>query len=363
MSSLEIKPEEFEIWSNSGKEKQGLPWLLKRLLQASSPYDVLEYDIQTGNNTFVRGFDGYTVSTREVRKIPKGKTIWEFGTQKQALNKKMRNDCAKRLIALRKQAREYNFRFVTTRNWPSGKEEAEKLNKNNRWQSTDCYTREDIVDWMNEIPWVCQTFREEFDFPFSDNIISAYSLYKNYRHKNGVWGKTDKLVPDEFIISNRHKYSEYIANWILDDKPGFKYIKILFEDFEEAKYFVIVSIAYVLATQNIDFFDSPISDKVLWFEEDINKINPSRFGTQHTLIVPSTHIAQAVRLSQETETKIIIVLSKQNGDSNDSHQKLPSLWKDTETKKDDPEIPMFDSDLSINCLLKHELILEEDIKK
>ena len=62
MNTREITAEDFETWINPGmgEEKLGAPWLLQKLISASSPEDVYEFDIQTGNRTFFRGVDGYT---------------------------------------------------------------------------------------------------------------------------------------------------------------------------------------------------------------------------------------------------------------------------------------------------------------
>lgn len=113
---------ELERWAQTKNSEVDLPGLVSDLIRASVN-DISDIRFPSGDKGQVRGFDGVLVCQTGKGFVPKGKSIWEFGTS-QDYKTKASGDFEKRSGEVPPEVqRENTYVFVSPWTWDSSKKD------------------------------------------------------------------------------------------------------------------------------------------------------------------------------------------------------------------------------------------------
>jgi len=138
---------DLEKWTASPTAKPELPGLVADLIRASSPA-ITAIRFPTGAKGQVRGFDGVLESDVAGLNIPEGKSIWEFGTEKDYRGK------AEDDLEKRKDSADADTTFfcVSPLTWDKGKKELQtwesEQTKNYGWKKVIFLDGAKLEDWL-----------------------------------------------------------------------------------------------------------------------------------------------------------------------------------------------------------------------
>src|ERR1044072_5004704 len=112
-----INSTDIEAWSNRRTSQDQLPKLLRRLIKATAK-NISSISIRADEGVQLEGFDGILEVEPGNEFVPFGKSVWEFGTNKQ-VKTKADDDYEKRKENLPDDIvpAETTFVFVTPRRW------------------------------------------------------------------------------------------------------------------------------------------------------------------------------------------------------------------------------------------------------
>ncbi len=145
---------------NKKKFEQLLPAIVKRLILASNS-SVTEQRFPSGDDIWAPGYDGIVNCEIASDYVCKGKSVWEFGTNEDALSK-LNGDYAKRTRnSLGVNREETGFYLVIPKIWAYSIPLTEWTSQHDDWAFTKVYDAVTLSDWINSEPVVCAWLLEE----------------------------------------------------------------------------------------------------------------------------------------------------------------------------------------------------------
>ena len=249
-----INPRKFEelIANNKKKSESILPELIKRLI-ISGCNQISSIRIPDKDDIWAPGYDGVIEVGSQTEYVNSGKSVWEFGTTGNGLNK-INSDYQKRTDSpLGIKTDEATFYLVTPYIWAHRVSitewEAEK-NSQKKWRQVRVYDASILVDWINSEPSVLAWF------------IEQYSLYNiSFSTVSGAWNsfsnKTNPKMTSNFFIA---QCQMQVAQFLECCKNN-TVIRVRAETTLEAQGFVLSSLL-----QDKDFAENciVINDKVTY---------------------------------------------------------------------------------------------------
>ena len=147
---LEIKSITIESWASTGlKPRQRLAVLL-RLLVNSTGMQLSRVSFPGNDDSEVPGADGEVESGEATPWIPHGRSVWEFGVNKD-IKGKADGDFAKSVKALDATERKaITFVFVTPRRWSGKAEWAKAQKKKKLWKDVRALDASDLEQWLEQ---------------------------------------------------------------------------------------------------------------------------------------------------------------------------------------------------------------------
>ena len=107
-----ITATDLKQWADTNSCRLYLPLLIRKLIRATVP-SVESLSIPCGDSTHLPGWDGIVMSQSNIHNVPKGKSVWEFGCDKD-YKQKAKGDLLKRTEDSRgEEIKEITFVFVT----------------------------------------------------------------------------------------------------------------------------------------------------------------------------------------------------------------------------------------------------------
>ena len=155
-----IRQERIEEWASSIKARDRLPVLL-RILVHSTGAGLVRVDFPGNESSQTPGWDGVVMASEDSPWIPKGRSYWECGCNKDP-GTKARKDYAKRTKGMPRDERaECMFVFVTPRRWSSKRAWVEAKQKLGHWGDVRAYDADDLEQWLEQSIRATAWFAEE----------------------------------------------------------------------------------------------------------------------------------------------------------------------------------------------------------
>jgi hypothetical protein len=132
-----------ENWADTTFSKAALPYLISRLVRATTPAST-KANLPSGSATYIGGWDGIVNCESETAYVPKGTSLWEFGTD---VNPKVKAD---KEYEKRKNnplgfiPKDSIFIFVTPRLWTKKVDWIAEKKTENHWKDVIVYDSIDL---------------------------------------------------------------------------------------------------------------------------------------------------------------------------------------------------------------------------
>ena len=146
---VEIRAHRIEQWADWISAREDLPALLRRLICATGDR-LTRLNFPAFDNSQRRGPDGEVETDVPTPWIPEGRSIWEFGCNRDPATK-AKDDYADRVESLpAKERSEATFVFVTPRNWKAGESWATERAKLGDWKDVRAYDANYLEQWLEQ---------------------------------------------------------------------------------------------------------------------------------------------------------------------------------------------------------------------
>jgi len=209
-----------------------LPEIIRKLIIASCE-DFPKLDLPVGDSVSKPGWDGACMVSKAGPMVPKGKSLWEMGRNKNYA-KKFQEDFDKRDNTTRSEVkRRSTFVFVTPWKWSRPDKEdflAEVKNKS-VWKDVLIYDADSIELWLERCPAVAIWLARELEL-FTAEVISVHAYWKDFvRLRDHVFDK-------ELVLSGRDQQQVQVKAFF-EGQPD--YIELQASSKAEGAIFTIAS--------------------------------------------------------------------------------------------------------------------------
>lgn len=218
-----VNSTDISLWSNRRTAQDQFPKFIRRLIRSST--ETLKFiGIRADEGVQLEGFDGVLLVNRGNEFIPDGKSVWEFGTNKQVKSKadddyngrkesiiKAKENFEKDTTEINKfveiNPKETTYIFVTPRRW-SGKDDwAAKRKKEKFWKDVRVYDADDLETWLELSPSV-HVWLSILIGKYPENVIDLENLWLEWTNV------TNPQMNSDLVISGRNVQETHIKNWI-----------------------------------------------------------------------------------------------------------------------------------------------------
>ncbi len=243
-----VTRDNLESWANTTFSKAALPYLISRLVRATTPAST-KANLPSGSATYIGGWDGIVNCEAETAYVPQGISLWEFGTSSDCKGKADDDYDKRKQNPIGFTPRDSVFIFVTPRLWTKKDEWILTKKAENHWKDVIVYDAVEIEQWLDNALSVSRWFAAQDgvgSYPF-DGIMTADEFWEEW----SIGAKGLVLLP-ESIISGR-EYEKNLLLSTLQGEPTIKGIKASTKN--EAIAFIIAS-AKTFSPEETDRFFS-----------------------------------------------------------------------------------------------------------
>lgn len=191
-----ITRDHLDRWADTPDAKSTFPYLISRLVRASTPGDT-KVNIPWGSASYIGGWDGVVQCGIETRYIPRGTSLWEFGSSKNCLQKANDDYEKRKSEPLGFDPKEVTFVFVTPRTWSKKGDWVEMKRDEGHWKNVIVYDGVDLEQWLDEAPAVSRYFGIQAGAYPEDGMITAEEFWSE-------WSISRKLtLQPECVVAGR----------------------------------------------------------------------------------------------------------------------------------------------------------------
>ena len=288
-----ITADQIESWSGSIEARSLLGALIRRLVNTTGK-ELSKVDFPAYDNSQKPGWDGIIETASTTPWIPKGKSGWEFGCNKNPKSK-AEDDYESRIKSVSNTERQQTtFIFVTPKSWNKKKEwEIEKKNLS-EFKDVRVYDANDLEQWIEQ-SFQTQIWFAELLRIYDDNILSLDRCW----HR---WASCTKPeLSKEFFTNSSEANKSKFLEW-LNRNPEKPYI-VAADSKDEAIAF-LVCLFELISDSNSYYYDNVA---VILSAEALNKL--SRAHTDYIAII-GTGDAEGALEGLQKKKHIIIVRNK-----------------------------------------------------
>ncbi len=284
---------DLEYWSGQPESKFDLPLLISRLIRYTSN-SITGFHIPKGRSVYRGGWDGIVNSSEETEFVPKGVSLWEFGTEENPLYKAQK-DLEKRVLApLGQDLASSTFVFVTTRTCEKRDEWVKEKLSENKFKDVRVIDGSVLVEWLMTSPLHSQEVFNWIGKKALQNISSLTQIWNDW----SIGPKGMRLSP-KIITAGRETAITKIFGYIESEK---EIVTIQTTSKEEALMFFIGSILELEDERKENFLsNSVVVDQLSDFKQ-LTTIGRS------LLIIPRFNNLGAFRTAISNGHKIVLPL-------------------------------------------------------
>lgn len=311
--------DDIEGWVERFDAKGFFPILMAKLVRATTPIST-QIDFPSGSAVPIGGWDGIVICETKTSYVPKGKSLWEFGTESNPKSQAEKNYEKRTSNSLGHDISKSTFVFVTGRFWKGKNDWQQEKIKERKWGHVEVYDSSDIEQWLEIAEYVLRWFANYLGKAPIDAIDLAEQFWKYWSEFRDI-----KLNP-EIIASGRKKEQEDIFNF-LERTPDITSVKAASKN--EAIAFIIAAAKLFPNTQSERFF----SRTLIIHTEAAYKSVATNF-TSPLILIPTFENKQPMYSAV----------------SNNHHVIVP-LEADDEFDKNTITLPIIDREWQVNSLV------------
>ena len=302
---LTVTALDLEKWAETIQAKAEFPWLLRRLVWATSS-EIRLLDFRGGHHVYLRGFDGLVDCGRGNHIVASGLSAWELTTEKDVTTK-ANTDYNKRTLdsgGLDKMTT--TFIFATPSKWPGGREWEKEKKAAQQWGDVRVVMSVDLEMWMDEVPWIATEFARLClgkEIAGLRTVETIWNAYCNVPTHSG-----DHLGP-EFVVGGRKRVQDELLNWMASDIVGGdrRIIRISACSGREALDFLAAGIQSGSETGY-----AKLASRVVVVDDVASAQSLRGVSADHTVIGTGDVIPHIIEISRKTNCKVIIIHAGSN---------------------------------------------------
>jgi hypothetical protein len=194
---------DLEQWSNRTGSRTRLAGLVASLIRATAEVSYIRFP--SGDSGERKGYDGHLESSGFDQFVPRGKSVWEFGTSGRSSQSKIKEKAEgdyQRRTREPKDAdpKETVFVVVTSRPWDGAREWASLKRKDGNWADVRAVDAVLLENWLREAPAVAFDFAKEIGLLPPSGIISLQEYWKEIAART-----TPPLTEHVFLAGRMHE--------------------------------------------------------------------------------------------------------------------------------------------------------------
>lgn len=293
---LTFTANEIDTWAKEEprRAQEILPELTVRLVLATSK-KIANYNFPIGKGIQFSGYDGVLTSEEQTPYFPEGKSVWEFGTDTNAIEK-FKSDIKKRSNdPLGVDVENTVFVFSTLKIWNHRTSIEELINESKArysWKDIRIIDGSKIALWLEQCPAVSIWFAEIVGKAIPD-IRTMKAYWKEYCLT------TSPQLREDFFLIGRNEELQILSKWDLEN-PGCRVV--IGESSLEATLFTIA------AMFRLHSDDEYILNHVLIVESSDAWVALNERSDEATVLIPTFHFTEEIRWSQKST--VIFPVSK-----------------------------------------------------
>lgn len=326
-----ISATELDNWSrnNPRQAQEILPELVIRLVLATSD-KIIRHNFSIEKGIQYAGYDGVLESEEKSNFFPKGKSVWECGTNENLIQK-FDDDIKKRTQnPLVVDIVSTTFIFVTLKLWNHRKSIEEKINESKskyHWSDIQIFDASKMCLWIEKCPavsnWMVSVMGKSIN-----GVYTVEQFWEEYATS------TIPFLKEEFFLIGRDKEKEIISSW-LTEKNGCHVLKA--ESDLEAIMFLIATIYNfeskeevinrALVVKNAEAWNSLIKthDNKTLLIPLFNLTDEIKIPSSLFIIIPVSYFSPISKIERGDKSVSLIKRYK-----NDYHKALETLGLDSE---------------------------------
>lgn len=322
-----VTRDNIERWAERIDSKGDLPYLISRLVRATTPMST-QVDFPSGSVTYIGGWDGIVNCQEDTPYVPKGISLYEFGTEAGCKGKADDDYDKRKANSLGYAPKDCVFTFITPRFWRMKDKWVNSKKAEGFWKDVKVYDSSNLEQWLDIALATSRWFSGLVgSYPF-DGIMTADEFWDEWSI-----GPNGLVLFPEIIIAGR-EYEQQQLLTILQGQPSIKGIKASTKN---------EAIAFIIATAKK--FHQDESDR--FFSKSLIIDTEGNFrGIRINTITPLNLIPRF----EETQP-LYAAVSK-------GHHVLVPLGADDNFNQETITLPTIDRDGQINSLIKSNISKE-----
>jgi hypothetical protein len=318
---------DIENWASTAFSKTDLPYLISKLVRATTPSST-QVNFPSGSTAFIGGWDGEVVCEENTAYVPKGVSLYEFGTESNPKGKADKDYVKRKKDSLGYDPKESVFIFITPRFWKFKDKWIKEKQAEGFWKDVKAYDSSDIEQWLDIAVYVSGWFANYLRKAPLNGIDIAEHFWIYWSEYTGI-----SLLP-ETIMSGREKEQEEIFNF-LKDKPSITSIKAASKN---------EAIAFIIASAKL----FPVNESEIFFSKALV------VHTEEAYKTVSTNFVSPLILIPTFENRLPMYSAVSN-----NHHVIVPLGGDEDFDKNTITLPTIYRDGQIDSLVKSGLSKED----
>ncbi|VFB14105.1 Plasmid maintenance system antidote protein [Bacteroides heparinolyticus] len=306
-----------ERWAETALSKSTLPYLISRLVRASTPTST-KINIPWGSATYIGGWDGIVNCETETAYVPQGISLWEFGTSSDCTAKANSDYDKRKNNPIGFEPSNSTFIFITPRLWKKKDEWIREKKAENHWKNVIVYDSIDLEQWLDRILSVSLWLASQDGigaYPF-EGIITADEFWEEW----SIGPKGLRLFPEIIIAGREHE--KKILQSVLLGEP--KIVAIKASTKNEAIAFIIAAAQTFQDEEGGQFFSKTL---VVNTEENFRGI--VRNNINSTLnIIPRFDETQPFNMAVSKGNHVLVPLGAGDDINLENTITLPTIDRD-----------------------------------
>ncbi|CAD5254206.1 MULTISPECIES: hypothetical protein [unclassified Imperialibacter] len=238
-----------EDWADRVDSKGDLPYLISRLVRATAPTST-QADFPSGSAAYVGGWDGVVTCEEETAYVPKGISLWEFGTEADNKGKADEDYDKRKVDPLGYTQKDCVYIFVTLRFWKQKDKWIKAKKAEGIWKDVRVYDSSNLEQWLDIALSVSRWLSSRVgSYPF-DGIMTADEFWEEWS-----MGPNGLVLQPEVVTAGREIEQKQLLK-ILQEQASIKAIKASTKN--EAIAFIIAAAKQFPKSESERFFSKSL---------------------------------------------------------------------------------------------------------
>ena len=199
---------DFEQWANTFDCAAKLPWLIHRLIRATTdPSDLRQINVPWGSSVNRLGWDGRVEAQIGNAFVPQGVSAWEMSCRGDTKTKADEDYNKRTDNPANVDPGTSTFVFVTPRVWGGKDRWVENRLAEGRWLDVRAFDASDLAQWIDTAPAVGAWFARELGKLPDTGTLSLEEFWDEWA------GTTEPRIKAELVLAGRDQAAGLVAEW------------------------------------------------------------------------------------------------------------------------------------------------------